>query len=108
MFVWAKVNERVFGGYPLGQATIRVSRDPELGTVDITINDPSFGGDPKLHGGGVTLRREDAMWLANALLLALGRRKHFTYARHSRDQRRDERRDERDPAGRPPRQGSGK
>ena len=99
MFVLAKVNERVFGGYPLGPATIRVSRDPELGTVDITVNDPSFGGDPKLHGGGVTLRREDAMWLANALLLALGRRKHFTYSRHSRA--------ERDPASKPPRQAGG-
>jgi hypothetical protein len=39
------------------------------------------------------------MWLANALLLALGRRKHFTYARHSRDQR--------DPAAKP-RQAGGK
>jgi hypothetical protein len=87
VFVWAKVNERVFGGYPLGRgATIRVSRDPELGTVDITINDPSFGGDPKLHGGGLTLRRDDAMWLANALLLALGRRRPFTFSRTSRDQ----------------------
>ncbi len=86
MFVWAKVNERVFGGYPLARgATLRVSRDPELGTVDITINDPSLGSDPKLHGGGLTLRREDAMWLANALLLALGRRRQFTYSRHSRD-----------------------
>jgi len=99
VFVWAKVNERVFGGYPLGPATIRVSRDPELGTVDITVNDPSFGGDPKLHGGGLTLRRDDAMWLANALLLALGRRKHFTYSRHSRA--------ERDPASKPPRQAGG-
>ena len=61
-------------------------------------------GNPKLHGGGVMLRREDARWLANALLLALGRRKHFTYARHSRDQRRDER----EPGGKPPRQGSGR
>ena len=99
MFVWAKVNERVFGGYPLGPATIRVSRDPELGTVDITVNDPSFGGDPRLHGGGLTLRRDDAMWLANALLLALGRRKHFTYSRNSKDPR--------DPAGKPPRQAGG-
>jgi len=87
VFVWSKVNERVFGGYPLTRgATLRVSRDPELGTIDITINDPSFGGDPKLHGGGLTLRRDDAMWLANALLLALGRRRQFTYSRTSRDQ----------------------
>jgi hypothetical protein len=85
VFVWAKVNERVYGGYPLRQATIRVSRDPELGTIDITINDPSFGSDPKLHGGGLTMRRDDAIWLANALLLALGPRKHFTYSRHSKD-----------------------
>ena len=85
MFVWAKVNERVYGGYPLKQATMRVSRDPQLGTLDITINDPSFGGDPKLHGGGLTLRREDAMWLANALLLALGKKKSFTYSRLSKD-----------------------
>ena len=85
MFVWAKVNERVYGGYPLKQATIRVSRDHQLGTLDITINDPSFGGDPKLHGGGLTLRREDAMWLANALLLALGKKKNFTYSRLSKD-----------------------
>jgi hypothetical protein len=85
VFVWAKVNERVYGGYPLKQATIRVSKDPQLGTVDITINDPSFGGDSKLHGGGVTLRREDAMWLANALLLALGKKKSFTYSRQSKD-----------------------
>ena len=35
------------------------------------------------------------MWLANALLLALGRRKQFTYARQSRDQR--------DAAGKPSR-----
>lgn len=85
MFVWAKVNERVYGGYPLQQATMRVSRDPQLGTVDITINDPSFGGEAKLHGGGLTLRREDAMWLANALLLALGKKKSFTYSRASKD-----------------------
>jgi len=85
VFVWAKVNERVYGGYPLKQATIRVSRDASLGTLDITINDPSFGGDPKLHGGGLTLRREDAMWLANALLLALGKKKSFTYTRLSKD-----------------------
>jgi len=56
VFVWAKVNERVYGGYPLRQATIRVSKDPELGTVDITVNDPAFEADPKRHGGGVTLR----------------------------------------------------
>jgi len=86
VFVWAKVNERVFGGYPLSQATIRVSKDPELGTIDITVNDPAFEADPKRHGGGVTLRREDAMWLANALLLALGKRKDFTYTRTSKDQ----------------------
>jgi hypothetical protein len=85
VFVWAKVNERVYGGYPLKQATIRVSKDAQLGTVDITINDPSLGSDPRLHGGGVTLRREDAMWLANALLLALGKKKSFTYSRQSRD-----------------------
>jgi len=85
VFVWAKVNERVYGGYPLPQATIRVSKDPELGTVDITVNDPAFEADPKRHGGGVTLRREDAMWLANALLLALGKRKGFTYTRTSKE-----------------------
>ena len=66
------------------QATIRVSKDPELGTIDITVNDPAFEADPKRHGGGVTLRREDAMWLANALLLALGKRKDFTYTRTSK------------------------
>ena len=85
MFVWAKVNERVYGGYALPHATLRVSKDPQLGTVDITVNDPAFEGDGKSHGGGITLRREDAMWLANALMLALGKRKAFTYARHLRD-----------------------
>jgi hypothetical protein len=85
VFVWAKVNERVYGGYALPHATMRVSKDAQLGTVDITINDPDFESNPKAHGGGITLRREDAMWLANALLLALGRKKASTYARHSRD-----------------------
>ena len=61
---------------------------------------PSFGGDPRLHGGGLTLRRDDAMWLANALLLALGRRKHFTYARNSKDPR--------DPPGKSPRPAGGR
>ena len=85
MFVWAKVNERVYGGYALPHATLRVSKDPQLGTVDITINDPAFEAHDKSHGGGITLRREDAMWLANALMLALGKKKAFTYMRHSRD-----------------------
>jgi hypothetical protein len=85
VFVWAKVNERVFGGYALPHATLRVTKDPQLGTVDITINDPAFEDDGKSHGGGITLRREDAIWLANALLLAVGKKKPFTYARHSRD-----------------------
>jgi hypothetical protein len=85
VFVWAKVNERVYGGYGLSHATLRVSKDPQLGTVDITVNDPAFEPDGKSHGGGITLRREDAMWLANALLLALGKKKAFTYTRHSRD-----------------------
>jgi len=85
VFVWAKVNERVFGGYALPHATLRVSKDPQLGTVDITINDPAFEPDGKSHGGGITLRREDAMWLANALVLALGKKKALTYTRHSRD-----------------------
>jgi hypothetical protein len=85
VFVWAKVNERVYGGYALPHATLRVSKDPQLGTVDITINDPTFEAHDKSHGGGITLRREDAMWLANALMLALGKKKAFTYMRHSRD-----------------------
>jgi hypothetical protein len=85
VFVWAKVNERVYGGYPLEDATMRVSKDPDLGTVDITINDPAFAASPKVHGGGLTLRRDDAMWLANALLLALGKKKSNVYTRHSKD-----------------------
>lgn len=85
MFVWAKVNERVFGGYALPHATLRVTKDAQLGTVDITINDPTFESDGKAHGGGITLRREDAIWLANALLLAVGKKKSFTYSRNSRD-----------------------
>jgi hypothetical protein len=85
VFVWAKVNERVFGGYALPHATLRVTKDPQLGTVDITVNDPAFENDGKAHGGGITLRHEDALWLANALLLAVGTKKAFTYSRHSRD-----------------------
>jgi hypothetical protein len=85
VFVWAKVNERVYGGYALPHATLRVTKDAEHGTVDITINDPAFEADGKSHGGGITLRREDAVWLANALLLAVEKKKAFTYSRHSRD-----------------------
>jgi len=85
VFVWAKVNERVYGGYALPHATLRVSKDPQLGTVDITVNDPAFEGDGKSHGGGKIGRAPSAMWLANALMLALGKKKAFTYARHSRD-----------------------
>ncbi len=85
MFVWAKVNERYYGGYPLAQPTLRVARNPEHSTIDITVNDPAFAGDPKQHGGGLTLRREDAIWLANALLLAVGRKKSYVYTRQSKD-----------------------
>jgi hypothetical protein len=85
VFIWAKVNERYYGGYPLSQATLRVTKDPAHGTIDITVNDPSFTDDPALHGGGLTLRRDDAIWLANALLLALGRKKGYIYSRHSKD-----------------------
>jgi hypothetical protein len=85
VFVWAKVNERVYGGYALPHATLRVTKDAEHGTVDITINDPAFEADGKSHGGGITLRREDAVWLANALLLAIGKKRDFTYSRNSRD-----------------------